>query len=443
MDTVLMAGVGKMRITPPFDCEMSGFVARKDNCRGVHDDLFARALVLWDGRRKVVLVNTDLIGIDHHLLARVRREMAAYTDISPDSIILGATHTHSGPAVLSEAYLGVADPNYLTILVKNIAGAIYLANQSLEPVQVAFGSSECWSVAKNRLKEANLIDPQVLVVRFNGAKGIKALLVNYPCHPVVLGPDNLLISADYPYYLTDALEQVYPTAQVMFFNGATGDLNVGHKTEDSIKGGPNPKRTYTEAARIGRILAGEALRATETAIPLTKTDLKFDSRLIMLPLEPIPTSEDYRKEIYQWQEMSETLQKKQASFGEFHQADLWSEWAKRMAGLAETGRLNQFVSAEVTALTIGEIEFTTLPGEFFHEFGLKIKEARESHQVMVMGYCNGDIGYVAPESYYEENCYEVTDSYRYYGLPARLAKGAGEKVVEEILAMMKQLSVKV
>ena len=61
---------------------------------------------------------------------------------------------------------------------------------------------------------------------------------------------------------------------------------------------------------------------------------------------------------------------------------------------------------------------------------------------MVLGYFNGDIGYVAPESYYEENCYEVTDSYRYYGLPARLAKGAGEKVVEEILIMMKQLSAK-
>ena len=113
-----------------------------------------------------------------------------------------------------------------------------------------------------------------------------------------------------------------------------------------------------------------------------------------------------------------------------------------MAGLAEAGHLNQFISTEIAALTIGEIELITLPGEFFHEFGLKIKEARGSHQVMVMGYCNGDIGYVAPESYYEENCYEVTDSYRYYGLPARLAKGAGEKVVEEILAMMKQLSAK-
>ena len=85
MDTGLMAGVGKMRITPPFDCEMSGFVARKDKCRGVHDDLFARALVLSDGRRKVALVNTISLGIDHHLLTRVRREMAAYTDISPES----------------------------------------------------------------------------------------------------------------------------------------------------------------------------------------------------------------------------------------------------------------------------------------------------------------------------------------------------------------------
>lgn len=439
MDTSLTAGTGRLKITPPFDCEMSGFVARKGTCRGVHDDLYARALVISNGRQKVALVNTDLIGIDSHLLALVRQEVAKLTDLSPDSLILAATHTHSGPAVLTDAFLGVADPNYLAILVKNIAGAIYLANQSLEPVQVRVGSSECWSVAKNRLKEASSIDPQVLVVRIDGAKGVKALLVNYACHPVVLGPDNLLISGDYPFYLTDTLERLYPKVQVMFFNGATGDLNVGHKTEDSIKGGTNAKRTFTEAGRIGRILAGETLQASETATPVSKMSLKVSSRSIKVPLESIPTPEDYRKEIYQWQEMSNRLQSKQASFGEFNQAVLWSDWARRMADLAEAGHLNQTLTTEIAALAIGDIELITLPGEFFHEFGLTIKAARAPRQVFVMGYSNGDIGYVAPESFYEESCYEVTDSFRYYGLPARLAKGTGEKIVAEVLAMLEQL----
>lgn len=442
MDTVLMAGTGKITITPPFGCEMSGFVARKGKCRGVHDDLYARSLVLSDGRRKVALVSTDLIGIDYHILDEVRREMAKLTDIPPESLILGATHTHSGPAVLTEALLGTPDPNYLSILVKNIAGAIYLANQSLEPVQAAVGFGECRSVAKNRLKAPGLIDPQVTVVRFNGANGVKALLVNYACHPVVLGPDNLLISADYPFYLTETLERIYSGAQVMFFNGATGDLNVGHKTEDSIKGTSNTKRTFTEADRIGKLLAGEALKAAETAIPMEKTDLILNSRSIKLPLDKILSPDEYRKEIFRWKELSAELQKDQASFGEINQAEQWSYWAERMTTMAGKG-LPVEVTTEIATLLIGEMELITLPGEFFHEFGLKIKEVRAPHQVLVMGYCNGDIGYVAPSSYYEEDSYEVANSFRYYGLPARLAKGDGEKIVEELLVMLKQQPSKV
>ncbi|HBK68911.1 MAG TPA: alkaline ceramidase, partial [Firmicutes bacterium] len=87
-------------------------------------------------------------------------------------------------------------------------------------------------------------------------------------HPVVLGPDNFLVTADYPYYLLNALEQVYPGAQAMFMNGATGDVNVGHNTADSIQGKGNDRRTFREAARLGRILAGVALTASENAVAL-------------------------------------------------------------------------------------------------------------------------------------------------------------------------------
>jgi neutral ceramidase len=440
MDQVVKAGTGRIMITPPFGCEMSGFVARQRNCLGIHDPLWARAMVIADGRQKIALVTTDLIGIDRHLLAKVRREMTLLTDISPDALILGATHTHSGPAVLSDAFLGVPDPKYLDILAKNIAGAIYSANQSLEPVQLALGLSECRTVGKNRLKDERLIDPQVLAVRFDSANGLKALLVNYACHPVVLGPDNILISADYPSYLVATLERIYPETQIMFFNGATGDINVGHKTEDSIKGLPNTKRTFSEAARIGKLLAGAALTAIETATPLEATDIRFRSRCITLPLESLPSAEAYRTNASQLKQLSIALEQKRASYGEIKQAALWSEWAERMAGLVERGALIPAVTTEIVAMMIGETEFISFPGEFFHEFGLSIKEARFPHKVFILGYCNGGIGYVAPSYVYEEGGYEVEDSYRYYGLPTRLVKGDGEKVVEELLQMLQGLA---
>ena len=43
------------------------------------------------------------------------------------------------------------------------------------------------------------VDPTVGVIRIDRGDGTPlAILVNYACHPVVFGPDNLDYSADYP-----------------------------------------------------------------------------------------------------------------------------------------------------------------------------------------------------------------------------------------------------
>ncbi len=434
-----MAGTGKLMITPPFDCELSGFVAREGRCRGVHDPLYARALVLADGKEKIALVSADLIGVDTKLLAKVREKVAELTDLDPSAVILSATHTHSGPVTLQDAYLGETDATYLSGLINNIAGAIYQANQNLEPVSLFVGEGDCRSVGKNRRQKNGPTDSQVLVLRFQGAKGPKALLVNYACHPVVLGPDNLLVTADYPFYMVNALEQVYPGTQVMFVNGATGDVNVGHNTADSIKGKGNDRRTFREAARLGRILAGVALTASENAVLQSSFNIRYTTQKISLPFEQVGTVDFYLQEAETWKQLAVELKQKGAFFGEYHQAELWEKWALKMAKLRQANKIESEFRAEVAAISIGDIEFATLPGEFFHEFALMIKKDRAPRRVVILGYTNHNIGYVAPKSVYDEGGYEVNDSYRYYGLPSRLTRGTGEDVVQTLLTMLNKL----
>lgn len=436
MNKNLMVGTCRLMITPPFGCEMSGFVARNGLCKGIHDPLWARALIINNGHKKIALVVTDLIGIDGEILNKVRQLVSYSTDITPDSVLIAATHTHSGPAVLQKAFLGKPDPNYITMLIKNISGAILLANQSLEPVRLFVGESKCNSIGKNRLKKGGPTDPQVLVLRLENDKGIKVLIVNYACHPVVLGPDNLLITADYPYYLISSLEQVYPKAQIMFINGATGDINVGHITADSIKSSINSKRTFEEAGRLGRLLAGEVIKATETAVLQEIINIRFCGRKISLPLEPIPSFLQLEEACAGWKRYSYELKKKQASYGEIQQAKVWAEWAEKIAGLAKANRIIPEINTELAVFSIGGVDFVSFPGEFFHEFGLKIKKIRTTRKVFIIGYCNDNIGYVAPSSVYEEGGYEVEDSYRYYGLPSRLVKDAGLQVVQLLERML-------
>ena len=435
----LTAGTGRLMITPPFDCELSGFVAREGRSRGVHDPLYARALVLADGKEKIALVSVDALGVDAKLLAKVREKVAHLTDLNPSSVMISATHTHSGPVTMEDIFLGEVDPAYRNGLINNIAGAVYLANQTLEPVTVFVGEEECRSVGKNRRQKGGPTDAQVLVVRLQGADGPKALLVNYACHPVVLGPDNFLVTADYPYYLLNALEQVYPGAQAMFMNGATGDVNVGHNTADSIQGKGNDRRTFREAARLGRILAGVALTASENAVALSSVNLSYAAQELSVPFEQAPTADFYLREVDTWKRQAVELKQKGASFGEYHQAEVWAQWAGKMAELQQANKIEPVIKSEVAAFSLGELEFVTLPGEFFHEFALMIKKERAPRRVVILGYTNHNIGYVAPEHVYDEGGYEVNDSYRYYGLPSPLTRGAGEEIVRTLLTMLKKL----
>lgn len=55
------------------------------------------------------------------------------------------------------------------------------------------------------------------------------LLYNYACHPTVTGPENLMITADFPY----AVEQSLNYDVVMFVNGNAGNISTRFTRRDS------------------------------------------------------------------------------------------------------------------------------------------------------------------------------------------------------------------
>ena len=55
-DGKFSAGTAKVKITPPAPTPMSGYASRTENFEGVHDDLFARVIVLSDGENKAAII---------------------------------------------------------------------------------------------------------------------------------------------------------------------------------------------------------------------------------------------------------------------------------------------------------------------------------------------------------------------------------------------------
>ncbi len=77
---------------------MAGYASRNKPSEGKAQDLFAKALAIEDQNgAKLVIVTTDLIGIPRTLRKGLEKRVAEAYKLGPESLLLNASHTHSGP----------------------------------------------------------------------------------------------------------------------------------------------------------------------------------------------------------------------------------------------------------------------------------------------------------------------------------------------------------
>src|SRR5690242_19700375 len=93
----LRAGLGRSDVEPPTGFPTMGYVRSDAIARGQHTRLFARAIVLQSGDRKLALVATDLGFTPGGLVSEVAARLAS-RGFSERNIVISASHTHSGPA---------------------------------------------------------------------------------------------------------------------------------------------------------------------------------------------------------------------------------------------------------------------------------------------------------------------------------------------------------
>jgi hypothetical protein len=99
---VFKAGFAERDITPDIGMEAPGGYG-KDHHRTFHDPCKVRAVVFDDGRKRVALVGVDILFVTRHLVQEARAEIQKRCGIAPDSVLIGASHSHSsGPIGMSE-----------------------------------------------------------------------------------------------------------------------------------------------------------------------------------------------------------------------------------------------------------------------------------------------------------------------------------------------------
>jgi neutral ceramidase len=186
----LRAGAGRADITPRTGYYLGGWTRADRVAHGQHTRLFARTLVLERGGRKVALVAIDLFMVPGGMVKQIGDRLSA-RGFSEQSILVSASHTHSGPGgyanfpTLNTAAPSLqtatdpftyfhflnpqrADPELYRFLLEQIERSIVRADDDLAPAQAGWGSTSIAGLTENRSLEAHLADHGIVLPRGEG-----------------------------------------------------------------------------------------------------------------------------------------------------------------------------------------------------------------------------------------------------------------------------------
>jgi len=420
----LSVGSASVVITPPVGTPMDGYSERQGVSQGVHDDLYARALVFDDGQTRAALVSCDLLDVDRYLVAAARQQAAEATGIPAEHIMVATVHTHSGPAGLRRGM----DEALAETTARHIAGAIAVADREKQPGVLKVGRCTVDSVSQNRRDPSWPVDTALRLLLVDSPKSGEpplAAVINFACHATVLFQTNLLISADYPGYAVRTFQKLLPDTACLFLQGACADVNPAWMEQD-----------FAEVERVGNIVGSAAARlALElhplgrgqrawnirwfelTEKPVTVGELLSDVRLraasrhMELPLRPFKPLEECEARLSELMERLQALppgttaDQRHALLQEITHLHTERMAAQRSAEQPEDRRTPH---SEVMALAFGPgVAILGLPGEFFVETAEAIQQASGIRDLLVACYANHYVGYVCPPAVYEEGGYEA------------------------------------
>lgn len=428
----MKASIAKCVVTPPAGVDLTGYIGRPGASTKAHDDLFVTVLVLDDGTERVGIISIDILGTDLKQDTELRKGISKATGIKAENLLIASSHTHAGPAI--GILRGCGEPNdaYLRKLWSLIIETAKSACDDLADARLSYIQAESELALNRRAWVINsgtqqsetsgvITDPQIsaLLIEIDGREPV--LLYNYACHGVVMGGENVEISADWIGAARDTLESSGSVGVSMFLQGCCGNIN------------PRWRGTFDEVLRAGKSVADPLLAALPGARPLEDPKIKVRWKFIDLPYMPLPDQESLEQEIsFRRSESAKARAEGQSVICNAHEQ--MANWAQDAIKVLSEGGPKS-VQIGLQAIAIDGVVLTTLPGEAFCEYGLWFREMTEA-KVIPVGYANGNIGYIPTAEAYNEGGYEVTEAVKYYGV--QMIGPESEKIIVDAARDMLQ-----
>lgn len=447
---VFKAGAAASNITPKVGSSINGNM-QDVTIKNIHDDTYARSIVLDDGQTRLAFVVSDLCMIYREQLDEAKRRANQLTGIPVENMLMSATHTHSAGTACS-VFQSDPDPDYLEFLSERIADAVIRANENRVPARIGWGVGNEPSQVFNRrwkmkpgvvstnpfggndavrmnpgianpdmLEPAGPIDPEVPVVSVQSLDGKPiALLANYSLH-YVGGTGSAEVSADYYGMFADRMSELlgadtqHPRFVAIMSNGTSGDINNIDFTGNQHK----PSGQYAQMKVVANTVAAEAYKVIQSIQYHDWVDLEAKQKEISVGVRK-PSGEEFEraKKI-----MSEAAGPVMETRDEIY--------------ARETVLINEFPAEKqliIQALRIGDLAIAAIPTEVFVEIGLEIKKKSPFNPTFSISLANGYNGYLPTPEHHKLGGYETWRARSSY-----LEENASVKISETVLELLEGL----
>jgi len=417
-DVSLQAGFGVVDITPKLDGKQPIWLAGLEmnrQAKQIHDPLFARAVVLGDGKQKIALVSIDSIGLPYPAVQNARAELKEF-----GYVLVASTHSHATPDVVGiwgpSAGVSGVSTDYVQQVEQGIVAAVRDADKSAVAAKAEYGTADDQSLLGD-YRLPKVYDSVIRVLRFSRVDDDKPLgiLVQWNSHGVEPSK-NPQVTRDFMGVVVDTLEKRHHCPAV-YFQGAIGGLMGTPNVTIRDEAGEVVRDPFKLIQVAGEAITGLADRALDKAEPIRLTPLAAYARPTMIPLA------------------NEGFRQARAAGILARTSYLWTGNRDQRGDAVPAGKTdpNEALESEVAYLRLGELHVAAIPGELYPElvYGefqdpvdpgadyldapleTPISKILPSDKMLVLGLANDELGYIVPKRQWDvvaPFCYGRTSS---------------------------------
>ncbi len=413
-------GIGRANITPaPGIYSKLWGASTHDVASGIHKPLYASCLLF-----KSLETDLDLYILTADLSwwrnsseeLEIRSEILSRCQLEEKQLIIHLSHSHSAPSTSLENINqtgGELIPLFRDKVLQGFAEAIEEARHTTKKSCLTWAMGKC-QLAFNRdqpvktesgtttvvgLNPNQDADDTLLVGRIVDAENnIRAVLVNYACHPVSLGSGNSKISPDYVGKMREVVEENIEDGICLFFHGASGELtpriSYSSNTEDADNNGL--EIGYAVLSTLMSMLPAQKSLAfdqiEQSGAPLGRWALKENAASSRLAMETVSVELSYY-DLPALQEIDQLIEQTDEGY-------VLERLKRRRLLRMDMGDGNSRVIS-FPIWQVGSSVFVGLNAEAYSVFQTALRKRFPDLAIVVMNIANGYLSYLPSEESYE------------------------------------------